>query len=505
MNLRFLRNIFIKNLALFLILFFGFNTFATLVNITSIKVYQSSSTMFVSTPAASLDISTLLVGSSFSASRVKSYAEIVTSSITLKPVIEKLGLSESPGELARNIQVTAPIDTVLLVVSVKDLNPSRASAIANSIARQFAITVSNLEISPETGISQVKVTQVKEAVPNFRPVSPRKKVNYSIAIIFAFGLTFIIGFLRELFDSTVKNSEDVSRELLGVIDFDTSASEKPLLSEENSYASRTEAMRQIRTNLVEKAEKTNLKVLNVTSSIAGEGKSTFCINLCQSLFQAGYKVCLVEGDLRRPTISKYLSSNAPILDFKIGLSDLLQQKPSRVSRASVNRHVVYLDSLGFYVITAGATPTNPAELLLGDSFSEVIKILRRDYDFVIIDSPPTLPVTDSRIIDKQADGIILLAKAGVVKKRQLETTMLLHAQVGAVVVGVCINMAPTNDPTQEYGYRSSKQNYESSGALKYYYNYYGYGRTRELYGPIDIRQSEPLSLRNFFLNFKKRK
>ena len=105
---------------------------ATFINVTSPKVYESSSYVFVSTPAASLDIATLLVGSSFSESRVKSYVEILNSPVTLQPVIDKLRLEETPQDLAKRIRTIAPIDTVLLKIFVSDQNPDKAASIANA-------------------------------------------------------------------------------------------------------------------------------------------------------------------------------------------------------------------------------------------------------------------------------------------------------------------------------------------------------------------------------------
>lgn len=504
MNLRFVRNILLKNLSILLVTLTATLGIATFVNLTSPKIYESGSYVFVSTPAASLDISTLLVGSTFSESRVKSYAEILTSPITLQPVIDLLKLDITPQELARNVRTVAPIDTVLLQIFVSDSNPVKAATIANAIARQFALTASALEISPETGVSQVRVTPVKDAVPNSRPISPKKKVNYGLALVFSFLSVLLIGFLRELFDSTVKNEEDVPGDLLGVIDFDPDAKANPILSDENVYSSRNEAMRQIRTNILEKSEAQSLQVINITSSISGEGKSTFCINLTETLSKAGFRVCLVEADLRRPTIAKYLNLRMQTDETISGLATLLENGTRANLKKRISSAIVKPDGLQFDLIQAGSPPKNPAELLLGDQMFNVVNILRDEYDFIIIDSPPTLPVTDSRLINKVSDGVVILAKAGVAKKRQLVTTRNFHAQVGANIIGFCINMAPIKDPAQEYGYRSSKHNYENRGALKYYYSYYGESSSKDPYAPIDMRVKGESTLKDLLQRFLKR-
>lgn len=498
MNITFLRNILLKNLSILIILGAVSGGVATLVNATSPRIYESGSYIFVSTPASGLDISTLLVGSTFSESRVKSYAEIMTSPNTLQPVINLLKLNVTPQQLAKNVRTVAPIDTVLIQIFVRDTNPDKAATTANAIARQFALTAAELEVSPETGISQVRVTPVKDAIPSQKPISPRKKINYGLALVFTFTSVFLIGFLRELFDSTIKNEDDVPGNLLGVIDFDPEARNNALLGEENSYSARNEAMRQIRTNILEKSDSLGLQVINVTSSISGEGKSTFCINLAESLTMAGFKVCLVEADLRRPSIFKYLrlqqhttGTAKDLTSILEGTSSLTLMKKQIASQRELSK------GFEFDVIQAGSPPTNPAELLLGERMPQVIQVLRNEYDFVIIDCPPTLPVTDSRLISKYSDGVIILAKAGVVKKRQLATAKNFHEQVGAFVVGYCINMAPIKDPTQEYGYQSSKHSYENKGALKYYYSQYGKDSKDLPYAPIDIRYTTTTHLRDF--------
>ena len=497
MNIRFLRNIFLKNLGLLVVILLFSGGIATFVNVTSPEIYESGSYVFVSTPASGLDISTLLVGSTFSESRVKSYAEIMTSPNTLQPVIDLLKLNITPQVLAKNVRTVAPIDTVLLQIFVRDGNPVKSATIANAIARQFAKTAAALEISPETGVSQVRVTPVKDAVPSQKPIEPKKRVNYGLSLVFSFVSVLLVGFLRELFDSTVKNDDDVPSDLLGVIDFDPTAKFSPVLGDGNSYSSRNEAMRQIRTNILEKSELNSIQVINVTSSISGEGKSTFCINLAETLTKTGLKVCLVEGDLRRPSISKYLNYKQPIAGSKSGLATILEDNSSISLKRQLNLIIERKSQISFDFISAGPPPQNPAELLLTDKMFQIIKLLRTEYDFVIIDSPPTLPVTDSRLINKFSDGVVILAKAGVVKKRQLATTLSFHQQVGASVIGFCINMAPIKDPAQEYGYRSSKHNYENNGALKYYYSYYRNGPEDQPYAPLDMRYAGTTHFKDF--------
>ena len=147
-----------------------FITFATT------PTYQSQAELFVSTPASALDISALATGSSFSQQRVKSYAQIIDSPLTLAPVIKQLELKITPAELASQISASAPLDTVLIALTVTDTNPDRAAAIANAVANQFGTTVGDLELHGIGVDSPVKVSTVKMAIPAEAPSIQRNQL-----------------------------------------------------------------------------------------------------------------------------------------------------------------------------------------------------------------------------------------------------------------------------------------------------------------------------------------
>ena len=130
---------------------------SVIITATTTPLYQSNAQLFVSTPAAALDISTLATGGSFSQQRVKSYAQIINSPMTLKPVIKKLELSLTPEQLAEQITSSAPLDTVLIDITVTDPDPLLAADIANAVTDQFGKTVAALELRGMGSDSIVKV------------------------------------------------------------------------------------------------------------------------------------------------------------------------------------------------------------------------------------------------------------------------------------------------------------------------------------------------------------
>ena len=142
---------------------------AAAISFTTTPLYESEAQIFVSTPASTLDISALATGSSFSQQRVKSYAQIVNSPKTLEPVIKRLDLNMDATTLSSMITASAPLDTVLISLTVTDTDPQRASDIANAVADQFGVTVGDLELHGIGVDSPVKVSTVKDAIPANSP------------------------------------------------------------------------------------------------------------------------------------------------------------------------------------------------------------------------------------------------------------------------------------------------------------------------------------------------
>ena len=276
--------------------------------------YQSQAELFVSTPASALDISALATGSSFSQQRVKSYAQIIDSPLTLAPVIEQLELKITPTQLAKQISASAPLDTVLIALTVTDTNPDRAAAIANAVANQFGKTVGDLELHGIGVDSPVKVSTVKMAIPAEAPSNPKKSINFALGLLLGLVLGVGLASLRRLLDNTIKNEDDLDgAPLLAAIGFDDIADEKPLITQIGRYAARTEAFRTLRTNLQFLRPDAHPQVIVVTSALPNEGKTTTAINLALSLAQGGSKTVLIEADLRRPKVPIYLELSSKSL------------------------------------------------------------------------------------------------------------------------------------------------------------------------------------------------
>ena len=434
-----------------------------IITFATTPTYQSQAELFVSTPASALDISALAIGSSFSQQRVKSYAQIIDSPLTLAPVIKQLELKITPAQLASQISASAPLDTVLIALTVTDTNPDRAAAIANAVANQFGTTVGDLELHGIGVDSPVKVSTVKMAIAASAPSNPKKSINFALGLLLGLGLGVGLASLRRLLDNTIKNEDDLnSAPLLAAIGFDDIANEKPLITQIGRYAARTEAFRTLRTNLQFLSPDAHPQVIVMTSALPNEGKTTSSINLSLSLVQAGAKVVLIEADLRRPKVPLYLEMSS----MSEGLSDLISG-PKKLTPQAVKGMLHAYESTGLKVLLSGMVPPNPSELLSSNKFEELIAILRKQFEYIIIDCPPLLPVTDAAIVSAKADGCVLIVHAGATKKPHFIGSRDAIKAVGSTILGVIINKIPESSLEYEYGYRYGYPRYYGANYRPY--------------------------------------
>ena len=188
-----------------------------------------------------------------------------------------------------------------------------------------------------------------------------------------------------------------------------------------------EAYRTLRTNIQYSSFDKEVRVIVVTSSEAGEGKSTTAGNLAISFSQAQKKTIMIDCDLRKPSLhKKFRISNM------VGLSDLLKGKESL--KEAVHKYNDYLD-----ILTSGKVPPNPSEMLGSRSMENLIERLKNEYDMIIIDSAPLQAVTDAQILSRKADGTILVVRAEKTKRDSVMQAKELLKKVDANILGVVLN------------------------------------------------------------------
>jgi capsular exopolysaccharide synthesis family protein len=223
----------------------------------------------------------------------------------------------------------------------------------------------------------------------------------------------------------------------------------------------SEAVRSLRAVLLIARSGVPPKVIMVTSANPGEGKSTLSLNLAVSLAQTQSRVLLIEADLRRPVLRTRLN-----LATSEGLSSMLtnQDEPTAATPSEVHPNL--------WVIPAGPIPPFPTELLGSLRMRQLLQQWRKDFDFIVIDSPPILPVADARLLEGLADTTVLVVRASVTTRMSLQrayATLLQHANdqtlpaVGAVLNALSLHSAGYYGYYGHYGYGKSAAYYREGG------------------------------------------
>ncbi|ONH60217.1 protein tyrosine kinase [Frankia sp. CcI49] len=412
------------------------------------KMYAASVTMVVSSSDEAVNAASAYQGGLLSQQRVKSYANLVASERVASDVIARLHLAESPADLRARIEAQAVPDTVLLRAVVRDADPQRAKLIADSVGEAFSAAVERIERPSEDEPPSVHVRVWERAKAPTAPISPQPVRNVVIGLLLGVIVGIAAGIGRHRLDTSIGGDSDASvitgAATLGMIGYDSDASRHPLIVHLSPHSRRAEAFRQLRTNLQFVNIDTGPRSILVTSSVAQEGKSTTVCNLAIALAQGGARVCLVEGDLRRPSFGEYLGieSAAGLTSVLIGaaeLDDVLQPwGEGRVGDGRVE------------ILPSGPVPPNPSELLGSRNMAELLEVLDSRFDIVLIDTPPLLPVTDAAVLATRVDGALLVARTGRTRREQLRRAVGALRAVDANLLGTVLTMMPTKGANSHY-------------------------------------------------------
>lgn len=374
-------------------------------------LYESSARMFVSTSGGT-SVSETYQGNLFSQQRVASYSELVTSDALAARVLEVLPLDLTPSQLAAKVKASSTPDTVLFDITVTDASPARARDIANAMATELTNQVRELETPEDGGTPSAGVKTFQQADASAAPVSPKTKRNLALGAAVGLLLGIALAVLRDRLDNTIKNRREIEsisgKALVGTIPFDKERKAHPAVDfQDLTQSASAEAFRELRTNLQFLEVDHPPRVIVVTSAIPSEGKTTTAVNLAVALAEAGHHVALVEGDLRRPRVSKYMG-----LIGSVGMSTVL------AGQATVEEVLQPTKYEGLQAMASGPIPPNPSELLGSEASRALLVELRSRFDYVIVDGAPLLPVTDSAVLTTHADGALLVTRYGHTKSNE---------------------------------------------------------------------------------------
>lgn len=428
---------------------------AIVVTLLTTPLYQASTRLFVSTTSGA-STTDLYQGNRLSQDRVASYTQLLMGETLAQRTIDQLDLDMSAQDLQAHVQATSKRDTVLIDVNVLDRSPVRARDIAETLSAEFVGLVRELE-TPSPGIRpDARVVIEQHASISDKPVIPKPTRNILVGI--AIGLMAGIGLaaLRDIMDNTIKTQtavEDITGvSLVGNIPLDKERKKDPAIPFETDNSSSGEAFRKLRTNLHFLSVDNPPRMIVITSSAPGEGKSTTSINIALALAEAEHSVVLVDADMRRPSLHSYLN-----LIGQVGFSSVLS------GTTSLSEALQETKFPNLTVLAAGVSPPNPSELLGSQAAKKILSDLREQYDYVVIDTSPLLAVTDAAVIAAESDGVLIMVRFGHTKREQLKHSVEMLQSVGAPLLGAVFTMTPTR------------------GTAYYKYNYYGaYGREQKI-------------------------
>lgn len=373
----------------------------------------------------------------------------------------------------------------------QDANQLNESAIEYNFLKRDADTNRTLyenlleklkEAGVTAGLRSNNIRPVDLARVPTSPAEPNLFRNLSFASVLGLTTGILIAFVMEGLDNTVRTVEQAQAismlPSLGIIPlgsggtryastgrklvFAGNKQSMEMITKSRPQSQMAEAYRALRTSLLLTSVGAPPKVILVTSALPEEGKTTTSINCAIVLAQKGSRVLLVDSDLRRPSIHKTLG-----IVPKTGLTNVLTGSAT-LQQAIVRSPLV--PSLS--VLPAGTPPPNPAELLASGKMGEVLDALREQYDHIVIDTPPTLPVTDAVVMAARADAVILVIRAGGTTKHALRQARDILLQVNARISGVLLNAVNLGSPD--------------------YYSYYGQmGKFARSYYREDYKDGDP--------------
>ncbi|MGA8850271.1 MAG: CpsD/CapB family tyrosine-protein kinase, partial [Aeromicrobium sp.] len=334
-------------------------------------------------------------------------------------------------------------------------NARTAAALSGSAAQSLITLLEDRGIArvmPATSPSEegkaasatVVASVVDESGTASRPSSPSVSWWLAIGALIGLLLGLAVSAARQLTHRPIRTPDDLTEAtgapMLAAIGYDRTANRNPLVTDLDPGDPRFEASRLLRTNLQFVDVDSTETVLTVTSSMPGEGKSTTVANLAIALAHGGASVVLVDADLRRPQLDELFG-----LDHAPGLTTAL------VGTVDLADAVQETSVHGLDVLTTGALPPNPSELLQTNAMADLVLTLRRRYDIVLFDAPPLLPVTDAALLATLSDGAVLLVRHGRTTAEQVRAAAGRLESVGADLLGTVLTMVPARGIAR-YGY-----------------------------------------------------
>jgi capsular exopolysaccharide synthesis family protein len=367
-----------------------------------------------------------------------------------------------------------------------EMNRQRAETLnLNDAAAQYAILQRDVDtnhqlynailtrlkdVSISDNVQATNVSVINSAEVPTVPTLPKKTRDMALATVIGLAGGIGLAFVLEFLDSTLKNPEEAENYLrlpnLGVVPEFSSINGKSLygprelsrqlaldhnspalppgkelVTSHGSYSSIGEAYRNIRTALLLSRAGGPPKITLITSAMSREGKTVTAVNTAVMLSQLGANTLLIDADLRRARCHRVLA-----VDNLLGLTEVL-------TGARDFREMVRSTEIpNLYFLSAGSVPPNPTELLNSAKMMDTMAQLKEHYEYIVIDSPPVLPVSDSLLLAKMTDGVVIVADGGATPRHQVKAACARLEYARAKILGTILNKIRVNGPDYHYYY-----------------------------------------------------
>ena len=482
---------------------------AYVISIRTTPIYQTSARLLVSDPPAqrSLDTNSMVSTQSMAST----YKEMLVDWVVLQGVIDRLNLNVSPSAIQNEISVNTIAGTQLLVVTVKDPNPNRATDIANTLGQVFAEHIRELQTqrysASQAGLAkqvsdmeqQINITtqalsavtdqaeklQLEARLTQYRglysnlvtnyeqvrlaeaqtstnvvvsqpaisptePVSPKTTTNVILGVLAGLLLATVIIIIVDILDDTLKNPDDIRQKFnLPILGFISihAMEDDKPISLSQPRSPVAESFRSLRTNITYSSVDKPLRRILITSTMPQEGKTTISSNLAVVFAQGEKKSILIDADLRRPRLHTFFD-----ISNSVGLTNYL------TTELMLEDVILQTPVDNLYFMPSGILPADAAGILNSRRMSELIQDVKQRFDLVLVDSPPILGVSDAAVLASEVDLTMI-----VVQHRKLPRNMLLRVKqafenVGGTVIGVVLNNVDVRSDSQ-YQYYTSYYTY----------------------------------------------
>ncbi|MCL2653215.1 MAG: polysaccharide biosynthesis tyrosine autokinase [Propionibacteriaceae bacterium] len=410
---------------------------ATYVAVTP-PTYTAESQVFLGVQGGQTT-SDLVQGSSYATTVARNFALVATTPKVLDGAIKDLNLDTTPQSLATHITTSIPTNTSIINIDVIDGSAQQAADIAQSVAKNLQSAVAELSTVATSAQTTVTATIITPAIVPTSPTSPKLALTLALGLVLGLAIGVGQAVLRKTLDVSIRTEDDIAEatthSVLARIPFSTSIAKDSLVIVNDPQSPLAEEYRRLRTNLsFMDLDSNRTPIYVVTSSLASEGKSVTAINLAFSFAEDDIRVLLIDADLRRPMVASYLN-----MESAAGLTTVL------LGKARLADVVQHLGSDKVDILPIGAIPPNPVELIASTSMSRMLATAAQEYDVIVIDSAPLVPVVDTTLLSTLTTGTLVVVGSGKVKVQQLQEAIESLSRAKANILGVVLNMVKSQD------------------------------------------------------------